>query len=124
MLFAKVNYKENKDTVTDTQKSMTLSNYQNNMIKNDIKGIYQENEGKLDNNLLDAISEIWKEILKVEEIRKEDNFFELGGNSLNMIQLSNILMEQYSFHLELEKFMEAPSIESLVINLMNFFEIM
>ncbi|HDU0748746.1 TPA: hypothetical protein REP73_002424, partial [Staphylococcus pseudintermedius] len=124
VLFAKVNYKENKDTVTDTQKSMALSNYQNNMIKNDIKGIYQENEGKLDNNLLDAISEIWKEILKVEKIRKEDNFFELGGNSLNMIQLSNILMEQYSFHLELEKFMEAPSIESLVINLMNFFEIM
>jgi len=55
VLFAKVNYKENKDTATDEQK---------NMIKNNVKGIYQENEVKLDSNLLDSISEIWKEILK------------------------------------------------------------
>ncbi|HEO3924094.1 TPA: amino acid adenylation domain-containing protein [Streptococcus agalactiae] len=124
VLFSKVNYKENKDTVTDVQKSGTSLNYPQNMMKNSNKGIYQENEGKLDNNLLDSISEIWKEILKVEEIKKEDNFFELGGNSLNMIQLSNTLMERYNFHLELGGFMETPSIENLVINLMNFFEIM
>ena len=74
--------------------------YQHDMVDKNIQEIYKKTEEKLDSGLLDSILEIWKEILKVEEVRKEDNFFELGGNSLNMIQLSNILMERYSFYLE------------------------
>ena len=74
----------------------------------------------MNTELLYSISEIWKEILKIEEIKKEDNFFKLGGNSLNMIQLSNTLMERYGFHLELGEFMETPYIENLVIKLMDF----
>ncbi|MGL5440735.1 MAG: amino acid adenylation domain-containing protein [Filifactoraceae bacterium] len=120
VLFAKVKYKENKDADIDVQKSRDLSNYQNDMMEKDIQEIHKKIEEKLDDNLLDAISGIWKEILNIEEIRKDDNFFELGGNSLNMIQLSNALMERYNFHLELEKFMETPHIESLVVNLMSF----
>lgn len=116
VLFDKVNYKGNKDNVTDVQKNIDLLGYQDNRIKKNI----QENEGELDNEILDSISEIWKGILNIEEIRKEDNFFELGGNSLNMIQLSNILLERYNFHLELGKFMENPCVENLVINLMNY----
>ncbi|ERJ85325.1 AMP-binding enzyme [Peptostreptococcaceae bacterium oral taxon 113 str. W5053] len=120
VLFTKVNYKENKDTAIDVQKRGVLLSYQHDMVDKNVQEIYKKTEEKLDSGLLDSILEIWKEILKVEEVRKEDNFFELGGNSLNMIQLSNILMERYSFYLELEKFMETPYVDSLVINLMNF----
>ena len=119
VLFDKVNYKKNKDIIIDIQKNRDLLDCNNNIIKKSNLRKHKENERKLDNKLIDSISEIWKGILNIEEIKKEDNFFELGGNSLNMIQLSNILMEQYSFHLELGKFMETPCVENLVIDMMN-----
>lgn len=116
----KINYKENKDTENNVCIREDLSVYQNNEPDEDIHKSNKKTEDKLNTELLYSISEIWKEILKIEEIKKEDNFFKLGGNSLNMIQLSNTLMERYGFHLELGEFMETPYIENLVIKLMDF----
>lgn len=116
----KINCKENKDTENNVCIREDLSVYQNNEPDEDIHKSNKKTEDKLNTELLYSISEIWKEILKIEEIKKEDNFFKLGGNSLNMIQLSNTLMERYGFHLELGEFMETPYIENLVIKLMDF----
>lgn len=33
------------------------------------------------------IAELWKEVLKVDQVGLEDNFFERGGNSMNAVQL-------------------------------------
>nr|AIE12095.1 putative NRPS/PKS hybrid synthase module B6C [uncultured bacterium] len=40
------------------------------------------------------IAEVWKQVLKLEEIGVEDNFFDLGGDSYLMIQLHTLLEER------------------------------
>lgn len=36
-----------------------------------------------------ALADIWKEILGIEEVYIDDDFFEMGGNSINIIQIAN-----------------------------------
>ncbi|RIU88535.1 AMP-binding protein [Oceanobacillus picturae] len=39
------------------------------------------------------ITQIWKEVLNLEEIFIDDDFFEMGGNSINVLQISSRLAE-------------------------------
>lgn len=52
----------------------------------------------LPDNLEEKLSNIWKELLNIDEVRLNDNFFDLGGDSLLMgrlqIKLSSVLGEQ------------------------------
>jgi iturin family lipopeptide synthetase A len=41
------------------------------------------------------VAELWKEVLKIEEIGVKDNFFNLGGNSLKILQLNRKLTETF-----------------------------
>jgi acyl carrier protein len=41
------------------------------------------------------IADLWKEVLLLEKVGIHDNFFELGGNSLNLIQLSQKLVQTF-----------------------------
>ncbi len=39
------------------------------------------------------IANIWKEVLKLEQVSIGDNFFEIGGNSLNILQVNQKINE-------------------------------
>lgn len=85
----------------------------------DIKNLVKICETKEFRVLLNEISGIWEELLGVKSIEKDDNFFSLGGNSLNMIQLSNLLIERYNYQMDMTEFMENSNIEYVVESLMN-----
>ena len=60
-----------------------------------------------------AIMEIWKEILKVDNLSIDDNFFELGGNSLIATRVNSRLRQSFSLDLPLRTLFEKPTIASL-----------
>ena len=60
--------------------------------------------------LEEEIKDLWREVLELEEIGIEDNFFSLGGNSLNMIQLSNKMLEKYNYQLDFSEFLENSTV--------------
>ncbi|HBM4422416.1 TPA: condensation domain-containing protein [Enterococcus faecium] len=66
------------------------------------------------------IKEMYKEILGVKKINDEDNFFSLGGNSLNMIQLSNKLFENYEYQLDFAEFLENSDVSYIFVKLIDF----
>jgi len=57
---------------------------------------------------------IWKDVLKVAQVKPGDNFFDLGGHSLMANQV--LLKIKKTFHLELnfEDFFQNPTLETLV----------
>ncbi|AZA55668.1 amino acid adenylation domain-containing protein [Chryseobacterium sp. G0201] len=46
-----------------------------------------------EDNLIQIVTHIWKDLLSLEDINEEDDFFELGGHSLLLAQLHNLLPE-------------------------------
>lgn len=42
-----------------------------------------------------AVASLWGKILQIEKIGTEDNFFELGGNSLKLIQLTEMINQEF-----------------------------
>ncbi|NTX08406.1 MupA/Atu3671 family FMN-dependent luciferase-like monooxygenase [Myxococcus sp. CA040A] len=59
------------------------------------------------------ISEIWKEVLKVEQVGVNDNFFDLGGHSLLMVQVHARLKAALGGELPLLKLLEHPTVSAL-----------
>lgn len=59
------------------------------------------------------LADIWKKILRVEEIRSADNFFELGGNSLHAMLLASRILRATGFELSLAAFFDEPTFGSL-----------
>jgi aryl carrier-like protein/effector-binding domain-containing protein len=64
------------------------------------------------NNIEQQLVQIWKSILKHDEISIHDNFFVLGGNSIKVIQLLSKI-EQLNFHLDIEDIFDYPTISQL-----------
>jgi aspartate racemase len=60
-----------------------------------------------------ALTTIWTEVLKVEEIGIHDNFFDLGGHSLLSIQLIAHIRTHLSLELPLKCIFENPTIAEL-----------
>ncbi len=63
------------------------------------------------------VAEAWKEVLQVEKIGVDDNFFELGGNSLNIIQLNNLLNETLNEEIEVVTMFTYPTIRSFITHI-------
>ncbi len=59
------------------------------------------------------IAEIWRELLKVNNISLNDSFWELGGNSLLVIEMLEKIKESFLLEVLLESFIKAPSIAGL-----------
>ncbi|CAM5481222.1 Carrier domain-containing protein OS=Lysinibacillus sphaericus OX=1421 GN=LS41612_16115 PE=3 SV=1 [Lysinibacillus sphaericus] len=49
------------------------------------------------NDIEIMITNIWSEILNVENIGRNDNFFDLGGNSLKIVTFVNWLRKEFKF---------------------------
>lgn len=63
--------------------------------------------------LYDGIMGIWAKILGTRDIDCHKNFIELGGNSLNIIQMSNAILDKYGYEIDIIEFMSNPTIENL-----------
>ncbi|MGH1484807.1 MAG: KR domain-containing protein [Cellvibrionaceae bacterium] len=58
-----------------------------------------------------TLLEVWKKVLKVEQISITDNFFSLGGHSLMAAELINLINSSCASDLSLSVIFEAPTIE-------------
>jgi len=59
------------------------------------------------------IAEIWKQVLKLEEINTQDSFFQLGGHSLLLVQVHKELNQLYPEQLKLTDLYKYPSISTM-----------
>jgi amino acid adenylation domain-containing protein len=60
-----------------------------------------------------VLSDMWREILHVEEIGADDDFFKLGGHSLLAAQLLARIVDRFGVQLPLRRLFEAPTIAQL-----------
>lgn len=60
-----------------------------------------------------TLSEIWKELLRVQQLGPGDNFFELGGHSLLATQMTSRVRDALGLELPLQKIFESPTIAQL-----------
>jgi len=63
------------------------------------------------------LAEVWRRVLKVEQVGVHDNFFDLGGHSLLMVQVHTQLKAALGQELPLLKLLEHPTISALARHL-------
>ncbi|MDR7123077.1 non-ribosomal peptide synthetase [Rheinheimera soli] len=74
------------------------------------------------------LSQLWSEVLEVEQIGLADNFFQLGGHSLLAMKLQTKLKETFNVDFAVDLFFELTDLESfaayidsaIAINIQNF----
>ena len=63
--------------------------------------------------LEELISDIWRDLLQVDQLSVHDNFFELGGHSLLATRLISRLQRQCHLDISLKDFFEKPTVDGL-----------
>lgn len=59
------------------------------------------------------LSELWCDVLGVEQVGVHDNFFALGGHSLHAMQLISRLQAAFSVNISFEEFFSTPTVAGL-----------
>ena len=59
------------------------------------------------------LTEIWTELLGIDQIGVDDNFLELGGHSLLAIQLTSRMRTAFNMEFSMQTFFEAPTIRAV-----------
>ncbi|MFN6566172.1 non-ribosomal peptide synthetase, partial [Dendronalium sp. ChiSLP03b] len=81
-----------------------------------LEGVRPELDQKLQlpqTEIEQAIAEIWREVLHLQEIGIHDNFFELGGHSLLLIQVHHKLQQRFKQDFSLVEMFRYPTISHL-----------
>jgi FkbM family methyltransferase len=60
-----------------------------------------------------AVAQVWRELLGVDQVGMNDNFFELGGNSLLVVQVRNRLKEKLGLDISLVDLFRHPTVGRL-----------
>ncbi|PFY16292.1 non-ribosomal peptide synthetase, partial [Bacillus pseudomycoides] len=60
-----------------------------------------------------VIADIWKELLKLDDVGVDDNFFNLGGHSLLATQVVSRIRRQYKIEIPLREIFTKPTIRQL-----------
>src|SRR5579862_1099648 len=67
--------------------------------------------------LRSVLTQIWCEILKLDEVRPEDDFFRLGGDSLRAIEMLAAVDDVLLTPIEFPEFIDAPTISGLAASI-------
>ncbi|MHC4224605.1 MAG: thioesterase domain-containing protein, partial [Planctomycetota bacterium] len=59
------------------------------------------------------LQSLWQEVLETARVGIRDDFFEIGGESLSMVELALRIEKQFGVGLQLNAFVEAPTIERM-----------
>ncbi|HTD86039.1 MAG TPA: amino acid adenylation domain-containing protein [Candidatus Binatia bacterium] len=65
------------------------------------------------NEVESALAAIWREVIGVDEVRRDDNFFDLGGHSVLVTQMLTRLRRDLGVELTLRNVFESPSLGEL-----------
>ncbi|MBC1236342.1 MULTISPECIES: type I polyketide synthase [Nostoc] len=65
------------------------------------------------NKVEQIVTNIWQQILGIQQVGIHDNFFELGGNSLISVQIISKLKEELNIEIPIVSIYERPTINSL-----------
>jgi acyl carrier protein len=60
-----------------------------------------------------AITDIWKEVLGIEQVGIQENFFNLGGHSLMALQVLSRLRRAFQVEVSVRVFFEVPTVAGL-----------
>jgi acyl carrier protein len=61
----------------------------------------------------EKVAEIWREVMKRDQIGREDDFFELGGHSLMAMMVLSRVRKTFNTNLTMRDVFEAPTIAGL-----------
>ena len=64
------------------------------------------------NELEQALAQVWRELLDVEQISRFDNFFAIGGNSLSSIRLEFAISQEFEVEVSVRELFEHPELAS------------
>jgi acyl carrier protein len=62
---------------------------------------------------VDALRELWRQVLGIDRIGPDDDFFELGGNSLTAVELMSRIRDRYAIELSIALLFDAPTLDAL-----------
>ena len=62
------------------------------------------------NETEEILADIWRDVLRIEQISIHDNFFELGGHSLLATQVISRVRQAFQLDFELRSVFERPTI--------------
>ena len=60
-----------------------------------------------------TIAEIWREVLRVDDVSTDDDFFELGGHSLTASQVISRMERDLRIEVPLVEFFDRPTVAQL-----------
>lgn len=64
-----------------------------------------------------SLAEVWRDVLRLEEVGVADNFFDLGGHSLLLVQVQTRLRETLGHDLAIAEMFQYPTIGTLATHL-------
>ncbi len=72
-----------------------------------------------------ALAQIWKDILKIDDIGRNSNFFQLGGQSLTLVKLANEIQDKFNISISIQSLFDnlilsqMAKLINLLINIQN-----